>query len=267
MNRSRPHEQGFSLIEALVVIAIVSVLAIAGVVYLGNRPSAGVKGIVDELEGALIEAQKLAIATGRDVTIATAGRWTPGNPMVLVRGDSTIAAADWTNALRAAQGQGSVNWPPALGGMTTNQFHSLNLAFRLATSNGVLAREHLHAGVATDFADWTTSQGTDQSLESVPPFSSAAHATDADTNISGFSGQLTTGRMLFTGADSLAVSVSGTSKRFNQTFWIPVIAMSSGAALPNGPKGAIFVQANGGTVYKFYNPGTAHGGDGKWRRL
>lgn len=266
MSRSRSHEQGFSLIEALVVIAIVSVLAVAGVFYLGNRPSAGVKGIVDELEGALIEAQKLAIATGRDVTIATAGRWTPGNPMVLVRGDSTILAGDWTNALRAAQGQG-INWPPALGGMTTNQFHSLNLAFRLATSNGILAREHMHAGVVTDLGEWTLAQGSNEALSAVPPFNSAAHATDADANISGFSGQLTAGRLLFTGADSLAVSVSGTSKRFNQTFWIPVVAMRNGSALPNGAMGAIFVQANGGTVYKFYNPGTAHGGDGKWRRL
>jgi hypothetical protein len=61
--------------------------------------------------------------------------------------------------------------------------------------------------------------------------------------------------------------ISGASKRFTTTFMIPVVGTtSSGGALPGGPMGMIVVLANGGTIYKFYNPG-ARNSDGRWRRI
>jgi hypothetical protein len=249
--------------ELLVVMVIVTVLAIAGVAYLGSRPATGVRTLLDEIEGALLDAHKQAVATGRDVTIATAGTWNGATPMALVRGDATINAAGWTAAFAAANG----TWPPPQGTMTPGQYSSLSLGFRLGTTpNGGLSRDHMNAGVAVDLAAWwdVVNATPNTKLETVDPFASVA----------GFATQVTgTNRVtnrLFTGAlaalPNTGFSISGTNKRFNQTFWIPVVAISNGNAVPGGPMGVLFVQGNGATIYKFYNPGT-RGGDGKWRRI
>ena len=62
------------------------------------------------------------------------------------------------------------------------------------------------------------------------------------------------------------VSISGSNKRFNQSFIIQVVSTSGGNALPGGAMGLIVVQNNGASVYKFYNSGVSNG-DGKWRRI
>lgn len=254
MKRRGPDQRGYSLIELLTVLAIVSILMIAGVVYLGNRPATGVRALLDEMEGSLFDAQKLAVATGRDVTLATGGTWTATAPMVLVRGDAGIPTASWPTILAAAQG----TWPPAQGVLTVPQYTSLGLAFRVATTAGGtgLTREHLHAGVPVDLAAWTLAASGNQDLTSVAPF----------VGTTGFSGQLTAANLMFKGAADTTLSISGTNKRFNQTFWIPVVSLSNGLPVPGGPMGVIFVQGNGGGVYKFFNPG-ARQGDGKWRRI
>jgi len=254
MKHPGPNQRGYSLIELLMVLVILSILSIAGVVYLGNRPSTGVRAILDELEGSLVEAQRLAIATGRDVTLATDGNWSAATPAVLVRGDATIPAAEWANILAAAQG----TWPPPKGTMTSSQLNSLGIAFRLGTaSGGGLTREHMNAGIAIDPTWWAAVQGGgNEDLNSITPF----------LGTGGFTGQLLDANLLFKNASDTTLSLSGTSKRFNQTFWIPVVGLTNGLPVPGGPMGAIFVQGNGGSIYKFYNPG-ARQGDGKWRRI
>lgn len=252
MKHRGPNQRGYSLIELLVVLVILSALMIAGVVYLGNRPSTGVRALLDELEGSLFEAQRLAVASGRDVTLATDGNWTAATPAVLVRGDAAILAANWANILAAAQG----TWPPAKGTMSDTQLNSLGIAFRLGTSGSALTREHMNAGIAIDPAWWAAAQGGNEDINAVTPFAATG----------GFAGQLIDGNLLFKNAADTTLSLSGTSKRFNQTFWIPVVGLSNGLPVPGGPQGVIFVQGNGGSIYKFYNPG-ARQGDGKWRRI
>jgi prepilin-type N-terminal cleavage/methylation domain-containing protein len=267
MNQTGPDERGYSLIELLIVLVIVGILSIAGVVYLGNRPAAGVRVILDELEGALLGAQKQAVATGRDITLATTGTWSPANPLVLVRGDSTITVPPvtdpptpiiytWTSVLGNAQGTWPPADPPENNALALSQFTSLDVAFRLGTSGTALTREHINAGVAVDPALWVAAQGSSTAITSAVPFNAGG----------AFAGTLIDANRLFIGAENVAFSISGTNKRFNQTFWIPVVNISNGNAVPGGPMGVIFAQANGGTVYKFYNPGTRNG-DGKWRRI
>jgi prepilin-type N-terminal cleavage/methylation domain-containing protein len=254
MKRPDSTQRGYTLLELIVVASIVIILALSGVAYIGSRPASGVRGVLDEVEGALIEAQRQAVATGRDVTIGTTGDWDAANPLVMVRGDAQLTLAQWTSVFSAAQG----TWPPPMGTLTTTQFSSLGVLFKVNSNGPNLAREHVSAGISVGPALvwWNAAQGTSESITSVAPFNTGGT----------FAGALDPANQLFSGANNTTFSISGTNKRFNQTFWIPVVNIARGNAVPGGPMGVIFVQANGGTVYKFYNPGTANG-DGKWRRI
>jgi hypothetical protein len=64
-----------------------------------------------------------------------------------------------------------------------------------------------------------------------------------------------------------SVTISGSNKRFNNSFIIEVVSTTtSGYAVPGGAMGLIVVLNNGATVYKFYNSGV-NNGDGQWRRI
>jgi prepilin-type N-terminal cleavage/methylation domain-containing protein len=67
--------KGFSLIELLLVLAIMSILAIASVSALGNRPASAVHSVMDEIEGVLSAAHKQTTATQGDITLTTDGIW------------------------------------------------------------------------------------------------------------------------------------------------------------------------------------------------
>jgi len=63
---------GFTLIEMLVVLAIIAALTIAGAMSMDKRPAA-VRGTADSLFAALTEARALSRSTGRPVALATSG--------------------------------------------------------------------------------------------------------------------------------------------------------------------------------------------------
>jgi len=234
---------GYSLIELLIVLVIVGVLGMVSVTMVGNRPSAAVRGILDEFEGVLLSAQKQAVATGQDVVLSTSGEWSATNPLTLSLTDSTGT--------------------PITG--------AANHGFVVAHNATGLLREHLHGGVVTvtNATWWTTAQGSGSHLSTdintVEPFS--------DNTITAF--QSGTGSVLkdstlnlFQGGStpSTTVRVSGISKRFTTTFWIEVVGMSNGLPMAGGPMGVVVVTANGATVYKYFNPGLRNG-DGTWRRI
>lgn len=248
MNYPPDSQKGYSLIELLVVLAIVAILAIAGISMLGNRPGGAVRGVMDELEGSLLEAHKLAVATGRDVRIVTQGDWmkASGTPLIMTRGVVTPTS---TAATILAAGQ------------------LASESFRVGLSGTAYSREHMNAGIPVQGSPWwATAQGGNQDISQVEPFktdagfSSAIAATGA--NLPGLTGP----NLLFQGGTVNSVRISGGDKRFTSTFVIPVVGLSSGNAIPGGPMGLIVVQGNGATIYKFYNPG-ARDGDGKWRRI
>jgi prepilin-type N-terminal cleavage/methylation domain-containing protein len=232
MKPTHRHCRGFSLIEMLVVMVIVTILAVLGVTMLGNRPSASVRVLMDELEGVISAAHQRTVATGQDVIISTTGEWALTN---LIQVSFTGAA-------------GSDIWQPAhrvAGGVPT-----------------AFLREHLHAGIvtATNAGWWAAATGGNTNLSSVAPFNDVS---------SGFNGILADNTLnLFQGASGTGTArISGANKRFTTTFWIEVVGLREGTPLPGGPRGVIVVQANGATIYRFYNPGTLGGGDGNWRRI
>ncbi|MBI4911426.1 MAG: prepilin-type N-terminal cleavage/methylation domain-containing protein [Acidobacteria bacterium] len=258
MTRSTPPQRGYSLVELLVVLIIAGILAVVSVQWLGNRPANAVKSVLDEIEGALAEVQAQAVATGRDTAVVTAGNWTTASPLFMFKVDGALLpTADLaTVAINLFNGQ-----PPSNGVTPTNQAiaSTAGLGFRLGVNpnaNQIRERAHQNAGVDVAFpAWWNAAAPGNQDLSTIDPFTGV------------FAGALVPGNALFhsDGSRNFAL-VSGTNKRWSTTFLIPVVSISNGLPVPGGPMGLIYVQANGATVYKFYNPGSRNG-DGQWRRI
>ncbi len=247
---------GYSLIEMLVVVAIVGVLAIVGVTMIGDRQAGAVRAVMDEVEGALSNAHKAAVASGRDVAIVTWGTWDIGTPLRLAHGDASLSTLNITTTANNLL----VGTPPASGLGSAGQ--TVAVPFRLLPGDAIQMRARV---VAIGSAQWTnvmtaTSAGTtNQNLTSVDPFLVTEPMYDLVKDANN----------LFTFSATVAnkVLISGSNKRFASTFIIPVVGTTtSGSAIPGGPMGLIVVLGNGGSIYKFYNPGIRNS-DGKWRRL
>lgn len=243
--------RGYSLIELLVVLVIAGILGVVGVTMIGNKPSSSVRTVMDEVEGAILGASQLAVATGRDVFIATQGDWsgTEGTPLAMAHragGGINLTSAEITAALVQPE--------------TFQVARSMSGAVPTG-----LMREHVHAGVVTVASGWwATAEAGNTNITSVAPFNDAT---------SGFQGlvsgtALNDDNNLFKGGTTLGTAiVSGSSKRFTTTFWVGIVGLNGGVPMAGGPMGLLVVQGNGATVYKFYNPGILGGGDGTWRRI
>ena len=248
----RPGLSGYSLIEVLVVVVIVGILAVVGVTMLGNRGGNSVRVVLDQLEGAIMDAHKYAASTGKDVAIVT---WGPYNvtstvpTMYMARGLTSIAANYATSI------QTVVTTPPA---SPTSAQQTVGTLFAPSRT-----REYMNAGVVVNGTNWwaiamqANSAGkTNANITTVVPFS-----TDA-----GFQAANTAANNLFQN-NLNSVTISGANKRFNNSFIIQVVTASSGGfAVAGGAMGLIVVLNNGATVYKFYNSGV-NNGDGQWRRI
>jgi prepilin-type N-terminal cleavage/methylation domain-containing protein len=242
--------RGYTLVELSVVLVIAGVLALIGIAYFSDPGPSSVRAIMDDLEGTLLSAQQLAVATSQDVTVAAQGNWSPAAPLVLAFQQNP------GNALTAAQ-------------VIANNLNAAS-TFKLALNpgGGSIARVHASAGVvaaAGTGATWW------QDAMRASPVNGKANADlsqlEPFKDQAGFQNLIGTQTAnLFQGAATNQVTISGVNKRFGSTFWVAVVATRGGAAVNGGAMGLLVVLANGATVFKFYNPGVGNG-DGSWRRM
>ncbi|GLH74002.1 hypothetical protein GETHLI_25040 [Geothrix limicola] len=245
---------GYSLIELLVVLAIVGILSIVGVTMIGNRQSGAVRSLLDEMEGVLSNAHKSATATGADVAIVTWGTWDTTTPFRVAHGVASLKDTDiQTTANNLLAGT-----PPDAALGAAGQTVAVPFSFQPGDPSQMRARI-----VSLGSTQWTnvmlpTASGTkNQVLTEVEPFKTGP-----------MTGLLDDANNLFTFSSTLRrFVISGSNKRFASTIIIPVVGTNTnGGALPGGPMGMIVVLGNGGSIYKFYNPGIRDS-DGQWRRI
>lgn len=255
MNARSLREGGFTLVEMLVVLAIVAALTIAAVASLNGRPNAAVRTTVDDLEGVLSGAQKLAVASGLDVYLVADGTWDPkaSSPFILAydtikqvdrdtKPSDPASAARERIVARARDPHGDITDPPGV----------YRILFNPLTN--VQNREQSYAGVVVGDSDWyTTALGTTPDLASIAP-----------GNLSPLDSALASTARLCKGTTNF-VTVSGVSKRFTSPFHIQVVGIRNAQALPGSPIGVLIVPNNSGTVYKFMNTGKFN--ESKWRRM
>ena len=238
---------GYSMLEVMLVMGIIGVLSMVGVSQVRTQSNGAVRGLLDEVEGALANAHQAAAATGRDVAIVTWGSWDIDSPLVLAHGD---AATLDDGAIKTAA-------TTLLSGGAPSATVSVPFHFQAGDRIQASARIVSLASVQWLNVIQECSTGTNVSINDVAPFAGSGGIMH---------GLVTDNNLLFPGNDN-RVLVSGSSRRFTSTFIIPIVGTTtSGSALPGGPMGLIVVLQNGAAIYKFYNPGIRDG-DGKWRRI
>ena len=229
------------------VLAIIGILLYAGATALGNQRGAAVRSCLDQLEGDLLDAQRTAINSGRDIALISWGSADNSSSLGLARGDVALSSSQ----IKTLQ-DGMVASPPVLP--TTDPARSVAPLFRFT-----LAREDQNAGIAVaGSAWWTLATGGNEAYAAISPFkddaSFQAAAADAANLFQG-------------GSDPYRVTISGLNGRFNTSFGVRVVGRTRGGEIHSGTaQGLLIVLGGGASVYKFYNPGTSQG-DGKWRRL
>jgi len=227
---------GYSLAEILVVLVIVGILGMVGVTMIGNRPGTAVRSVMDEIEGVLMNAQKTAVVTTRDVYLSTSGVWLDGSCILDGR------------ALNPSAVTFPLTMPTDIkAGVDAKRYGSSSECFR---SHYASDRDHMSAGVDCGNGWYAAALGSASDLKDVEPVKSETTFVSA------------LGTRLFTGSDKYSI-INGLTKRFEKGFSIVVVGLRSGTPVAGGPIGVIIVPENGSSVYKFYKPD----GNAAWRRL
>jgi prepilin-type N-terminal cleavage/methylation domain-containing protein len=239
MVRTSRSTGGYSLVELLAALAIVSVLALAAAAMLRPRATDAVRSVMAEVEGLLVNAQNAANLTPMDIYVAASGNWTEGT--LVIDGRPLVTT-----------GAHAVASPPSLAqqapGSAVYRVGPDAECFRSRYAQG--SRDHLSAAIDTTGAWYAAALGGAPGLAQVSPVDTSPDFTAA----------LAT--PLCTGSQN-SVVMNRISHQFVTGFSIVVVGLAGGAPIPNGPVGVIVVPAGGANLFKYFKPA----GQDTWGRL
>ena len=232
----RSAQKAFSLIELLVVLAIVGILAGVGLNFSLSRPSTAVRGVTNDVYGVIQAAQNLARNSGRNVALQTSGT-EPGKTLTLEYG-FFVQKADGSDDF--AQGPGSTTANPVMGKL------AIDPSLSRYAQVGDAATGQFSA------ASPSPSPDSDAILSAMEP---PAFWTSTSNNL--FSGSASPA--------SPAVVYIKPDGRPSQDFYIPIIGVRSGAVGTDLPLGMILAsQSNGLLAFLKSNSSDS---STPWRRL
>ena len=263
----RIRQAAFTMVELLVIIAIVAILVVVGMAMTGNRQSGAVRSMLDELEGAISAAHQSAVATGRDIALVSWGEWSKDKPLRIAYGDALTKTDDAPSTLKPTDFPAIVE--KIIAGTqdaSKSEEQTVTLAFHVSYSGGShyptdAIQKRARIIVSGQENDWNTAMGdppdNTQDITGVPPFDDAMKGDLKEAN----------NFCVREISDINQVTIYGSTKRFDKTVFIKIITTTaSGAVMKKAPMGLLVLRENSASVYKFYNPGKENG-DGKWRRI
>ncbi len=225
-----PRPRGFTIIELIIVLFILSILSVFAVRSFSSRQRPAVQALLDELEGTINDALKAQDLSQTNIQFASVGNWQAGTLEV--------------EAVLSSAGNQLVTQKFIANGHPNGAYIAID-----PTPDGKMVQIALGAAR--------------QPLANVAPCNSDPWLTALGNNFCLDTGSVGTGNPTtsFPPATGKNIQLNAYNRQFVTNFCIPVVGLSQGKVYQGAPVGYLVVVGN--RVFKFYTPGP----NDAWRRL
>ena len=234
--RMRSRQSGMTLIELLLVLAIIGILVGTGLSFSISRPSTAVRGVTNDVYGVLQAAQNLARNSGRNVALQTSG--TEGGRTLVLQYGFFVQNANGTDDF--TKGPGSTSANPVMGSLVID------------TSLSRYAQ----------VADAATGQFTSAAPNNAPGSDTVLSTLEPASFWTSSSNYLFTGASAPTSPATLYFRSDGTP---NADFFVPIVGVRSGTVGTDLPVGLVLASRTNGLLA--FLKATSSDSSTPWKRL